>query len=292
VYSKVRLDEVFEARMAIEETVAELASRRVTETDIIQLRDLAAAELAGDARDLRVLHAQLGAMSGNPALEVFVDILNQASNLYLAGPSEVRGAVRNESAAAHAAIVRAVVAGKPDLARHRMRRHLRAEAEFLRRRRSSHQLLGARLRGTITPVGAKRAEATARDILADVVAKGWPVGAQMGSEAELMERHGVSRAVLREAVRLLEHHRIAAMRRGPGGGLFVTEPGVDAITDAVANYQERKGIEAGQLAEMRVGVELAAIELVVDRLDEDGVARLEDALIAHQPSDIVKLQRS
>ena len=49
-------------------------------------------------------------------------------------------------------------------------------------------------------------------------------GDLVGTEPELIEREGVSRALLREAVRLLEHHHIARMRRGPGGGLFVMAP--------------------------------------------------------------------
>ena len=57
-----------------------------------------------------------------------------------------------------------------------------------------------------------------------------------------MERYDVSRAVLREAVRVLEHHQVARMRRGPGGGLFVAEPGVEAVTEAVALQIDRLGI--------------------------------------------------
>lgn len=82
--------------------------------------------------------------------------------------------------------------------------------------------------------GDKRAEAVARSILYAVVAEQLPAGTLLGSEAELMAEHDVSRAVLREAVRLLEHHRVAVMRRGPGGGLFVAEPSVDAVIDVVA----------------------------------------------------------
>ena len=35
----------------------------------------------------------------------------------------------------------------------------------------------------------------------EVIATGWPVGASLGSEAALQQRYGVSRSVLREAVR-------------------------------------------------------------------------------------------
>ena len=97
----------------------------------------------------------------------------------------------------------------------------------------------------------KRAEATARRILRDVVAAGWPVGTLLGSEADLMARYGVSRPVLREAVRLLEHHRIARMRRGPGGGLFVVEPGLAAAAGALALVAGRRGVAPGDAGAAR-----------------------------------------
>src|SRR6202008_2145866 len=71
---------------------------------------------------------------------------------------------------------------------------------------------------------AKRAAKVADLIVEDVMASGWPVGEVLGSEAELLERYQVSRAVFREAVRLVEHQQVATMRRGPGGGLVVIEP--------------------------------------------------------------------
>ena len=76
---------------------------------------------------------------------------------------------------------------------------------------------------------AKLAGRAAEQIVNDVVELGWPVGEVLGSETELLERYGVSRAVLREAIRLIEHQRVARMRRGTGGGLVIDEPDVDAV---------------------------------------------------------------
>src|SRR3546814_12462353 len=97
-----------------------------------------------------------------------------------------------------------------------------------------------------------------------------------------MERYGVSRAVLREAVRVLEHHQVAKMRRGPGGGLFVSEPGVAATTEAVALHLHRLAITPAQLFEVRTAVELAVLERGVERLEDDDVAELARALEAEQ----------
>ncbi len=93
-----------------------------------------------------------------------------------------------------------------------------------------------------------------------------------------MARYDVSRAVLREAVRVLEHHQVARMRRGPGGGLFVVEPGIEAVVDAVAIQVARQGIEPAHLFEVRSAVEMAVLDRVMDTLDDDGAAQLREAL--------------
>jgi DNA-binding FadR family transcriptional regulator len=160
-----------------------------------------------------------------------------------------------------------------------MAKHLRAEAEFIRGRRGARQVLkpAAAIKG---PPGSKRAEAVARELFGEVITGKLAPGHLLGSEGELMERYGVSRAVLREAVRILEHHHIAAMWRGRGGGLFVSAPSVAAVTDVVALYLERHGAEPARLAEVRVGVELATVDLVIERGGADLPEVLQRALAA------------
>jgi DNA-binding FadR family transcriptional regulator len=93
--------------------------------------------------------------------------------------------------------------------------------------------------------------------------------------------------VLREAVRLLEHHSIATMRRGPGGGLFVTEPRLSTVSDTVALYLERRGMGVESLAELRTGVELAALDRVLDKVDDGVRGALDDALDAERSASDV-----
>ncbi len=100
----------------------------------------------------------------------------------------------------------------------------------------------------------------------------------MGTEPELIAREGVSRALLREAVRILEHHHVARMRRGPGGGLFVLAPSAEAVTEVAAIFLARRGMRLDELAEMRTGVEVAITDLAAERIDEAAIAGLHDAL--------------
>jgi DNA-binding FadR family transcriptional regulator len=126
--------------------------------------------------------------------------------------------------------------------------------------------------------GQKLAERVSQQIEADIIDMGWPIGAVVGSEAELVARYDVSRAVLREAIRLVEHHLVAKMRRGPGGGLVVTQPDPSAIVRGMALQMCYRQVTVGSLHEARVTLELTAVELATERLTDDGVAQIQAVL--------------
>lgn len=280
-YANTRVDHVAEARIALEGTVAELATDRLTGGDVEALEDLADREREGGTGDHRELHSLLASITRNPAIEVFVNLLNRLMYLYFPDASRIRRDTVSATHKAHVAIIEAVLARDVDRTRRRMQVHLEAEAEYLRRRLRSRQRLDA---GVLRALDArsKRGEQVARDIFVTVAESGWPVGELLGSEADLMERYDVSRAVLREAVRVLEHHHVAAMRRGPGGGLFVVQPGVESAADALALLLERRGIRPGDLFELRTAVELAIVELAVKRMTDDDVVALRRVLDLEQ----------
>src|SRR5215213_5182633 len=78
----------------------------------------------------------------------------------------------------------------------------------------------------------------ARSIEREIIALGWPVGTVLGSEPELVARFGVSRGVLREAIRLLEKHPVARIQLGRRAGLLVTAATSSSVTTALAIYFE------------------------------------------------------
>jgi DNA-binding FadR family transcriptional regulator len=112
---------------------------------------------------------------------------------------------------------------------------------------------------------AKLAEVVAARIHDDIAARGWQVGSVLGSETDLLARYGISRAVLREAVRLLEYHSVARMRRGPGGGLIVAEPESQASIDTMALFLEYQGVTADDLRIVRDAIELGTVARVTSR---------------------------
>ncbi len=127
--------------------------------------------------------------------------------------------------------------------------------------------------------GMKLAEQTAAKLELAIVEQGWPQGRVLGSEAELLAEYRVSRAVLREAVRLLEHDSVAYMRRGPGGGLVVAEPDAAAVTRAATRYLRHRAARPDQLFAARIAIEVAAAKSAAEHLDERGVEVLREVLV-------------
>jgi DNA-binding FadR family transcriptional regulator len=131
---------------------------------------------------------------------------------------------------------------------------------------------------SLEPSGEKLAARIAGDVERYIVDHDWPVGEVIFSEADLIERYGVSRTIVREAVRLLEQRTIARMRRGPGGGLVVCAPEPDAVTDVAAVYLEYQHVTPAQLFEARVALEVTAAGLAANRITASDVERLRDAV--------------
>lgn len=124
--------------------------------------------------------------------------------------------------------------------------------------------------------GRKLGDLLAEQIEEEIIANGWPVGVVLGSEAELIERYGVSRAVFREAIRIVDHHGVAEMRRGPGGGLVVVEPRAEAAVRTLSLNLEFLDLTSEQINEARLAIELACVRSAVENLDDDGRRRIKE----------------
>ena len=126
----------------------------------------------------------------------------------------------------------------------------------------------------------KKAEIVADQIEQTIVGQRWEPGDLFGSEVELIARYGVSRAVFREAVRLLEHHGLAEMRRGLHGGLFIRQPDPQPVAKAMAVYLDFEKVEPCQLDDARLAIEVFCAERAAARISEDEVAEIRAFLTA------------
>jgi DNA-binding FadR family transcriptional regulator len=278
------IEHLMSARLMIEPLAAALAAERITEVGIDTLRAALADEMSHgpdkDARTRTQLHLTLAELSGNPALHLFVDVLLRLTWRYANDqlthlPDPLHPALTS-SDVAHDAMVRAVVAGDSARARVLAAEHLEMFGDFLIGWRPGNRPALAPIWAVPTPGHThdqKLAEVVAQGLFGEITGGGWAVGSVIGSEAALLDRFGVSRAVLREAVRLLEYHSVARMRRGPGGGLVVAEPDPTASIEAMALYLDYQGTEIDALRTVREVVELACLEQVARKVGEPDVAR-------------------
>lgn len=109
-------------------------------------------------------------------------------------------------------------------------------------------------------------------------AGGWEPGRLIGSESDLCATYGVGTAAVREAARILETRGMAKSRRGPGGGLFVTQPQQSLVTDAARRYLSCAGVDRGDLFEVWLALEQLAIGRLTATIDHVGASRLRDLL--------------
>lgn len=278
-YLGTSLGDLLNARLVLEPLAAALAAERIDEAGIARLRAVLRAEeewQPGLPAPRDEFHIALAEQSDNPVLQVFIDVLMRLTTRYALQSRPESASAATEAVdhlhAHHSEIVAAVTAGDSARAKTLSERHVEAVTAWLQRH---HAGAGRRRRPRRLDVEAPRgklAETLAATIGDDIAAEGWRVGAVFGSEAALLERYGVSRAVLREAVRLLEYHSIAQMRRGPGGGLVIAEPAAQASIDTIALYLQYRNPSREDLRSVRDAIEIDNVAKVVKRRGEAEVA--------------------
>lgn len=137
----------------------------------------------------------------------------------------------------------------------------------------------------------KLGEVIAYAIKRDIAERGWPVGEVLGNQVELMRRYGVSRSTLREAVRQIERHGVARMRRGVNGGLVIQQPARDSVVLSVASYLELAAVSLPELFEAREVIESLMIGVLCERATDTDIRRLRgllDELLAGGTDDMLQ----
>jgi DNA-binding FadR family transcriptional regulator len=288
-YVGTSVEDLLRARLLLEPLAARLAAETVTEDGIDGLRAVVAKERTqidepGWAANDE-FHVLLGRLSGNAVLRLFVEVLTRLTVSYARTSRrlsrEALAAAKAGATARHVEIVNAVIAGDAAAAQTRLTTHLDEVEAWLLANRVRRPAENRRTRpgdpGPDDRRGRKLAEITAGRIHDDIVSDGRQVGEILGLESELLTRYGVSRAVLREAVRILEHHSVARMRRGPSGGLVILAPDPTASIHTMALYLDYQGLSADDLRVVREAIELGCIQAVTTAAP-DAAARLHAAL--------------
>lgn len=274
----VGLDEIIAVRGAVESAVADLAAQRVEPDQLERLHARVVEEEVGlpGGQHLQ-LHTMVAQAAANPAGELFTDMLARLTGLFVPPATAVREGrqAHAEAASAHRHIVEALAGGSSDVARRLMGEHIRALGDWLNKNNRGRRRLDSILEDFDR---GKLGQQLAMRIFGEIIDRDWPVGQLIGSEPELINQFGVSRAVFREAVRLLEFHGVVAMRRGPGGGLFISQPDVRGVVASADAYLEFRRITPAQLIEMRTPIQLLTVDIVARGADDQQIEYLRRVL--------------
>src|SRR5215210_1461657 len=116
----------------------------------------------------------------------------------------------------------------------------------------------------------------ARDIEALILRGDLPRGQRLPTETELGEVLGVSRSVVRDAVRMLVARGLLEVRQGHG--TVVAPPSDEAFSNALLGLLMRSGATMGDVTEARTALETQLAPLIAQNATDEDLRRMEARL--------------
>lgn len=252
---------------------------------VVAHMDAMAAHRRLAADDFIELSGEVVALAGNPVLTLFAAAIGEVAARKLRGTSarvdpllDLDGALRQLQD--YRRLVEAIAAQDEDEALAQI-----GAINTALGRQLQEPATRSRTRPSRVDPNQTLAKRTAVMICDDIENTGWHAGTLLGSEAELIDRYGVSRSVLREALRILEFQGAIATRRGPGGGIFVAQPDSNGIVHAARVVMQFQGVNGSDIWQAREAVEEVCVRLATERLDAQTADGLQRALKLEDRAD-------
>jgi GntR family transcriptional regulator, transcriptional repressor for pyruvate dehydrogenase complex len=126
------------------------------------------------------------------------------------------------------------------------------------------------------PTTAKLAQSIAVQIADNIFSSGMTPGDALPNEAVMLQRLEVSRATLRESLRILETQGIIAMRTGRGGGPIVAHPSRDSLAKMMSVNFRGLGVTFEEILVTRDTIEPALARAAAVRRTDDDVSTLTE----------------
>ncbi|WP_309058843.1 FCD domain-containing protein [Streptomyces sp.] len=123
----------------------------------------------------------------------------------------------------------------------------------------------------------KASDVLAAEVRERILSGEFGEGTALPPERQLVEQTGLSRATVREALRILEVERLVEIRPGRGGGAFVHRPGRESLASTVRLVIRGQRIRLEALHETREAIEPACAALAARRRTERDLADLDAA---------------
>lgn len=136
----------------------------------------------------------------------------------------------------------------------------------------------ARTKVVLQPVDVPKAsDVLARELRERILSGELAEGVALPAERELVKQTQMSRATVREALRILEVQNLIRVRTGRAGGAFVQRPTTKSMANSVSTMIRGQQIKLADLMETREALEPFCAELAArNRTDED-LAELDRA---------------
>lgn len=111
-------------------------------------------------------------------------------------------------------------------------------------------------------------------------------GDRVASEKELVLQFGVSKATLREALRVLEAMALVEIRKGVQGGVFIAEVDMKTTLHSITNFLHFKAVSIHDITMLRYILEPSVAHMAAARLPVDEVHRLEEMIEMGEDSHV------
>jgi DNA-binding FadR family transcriptional regulator len=116
----------------------------------------------------------------------------------------------------------------------------------------------------------------ARQLVEDIVRRRLPQDTPLPSESAMLQEYGVSRASLREALRILEVHGLLTIKSGPRGGPRIAKVDAEDFGKMATFYYQVTQATFAELAEARLSIEPMTARLAALHGTEEHLAALRD----------------
>ncbi|WP_408899792.1 FadR/GntR family transcriptional regulator (plasmid) [Nocardioides sp. R1-1] len=126
----------------------------------------------------------------------------------------------------------------------------------------------------------KTSERIAAALVDDVIREDLGPGDRLPNEAAMVERFGVGRGSLREALRILETHGLISLKSGPGGGPILLAVDPRDVGRTFSLYLSLRHATIAELIETRIFIEPMVARLAASNTDSEARERLANALAA------------
>jgi GntR family transcriptional repressor for pyruvate dehydrogenase complex len=123
----------------------------------------------------------------------------------------------------------------------------------------------------------KASDVLARELRERILSGELAEGVALPAERELVKQTQMSRATVREALRILEVQNLVRVRAGRAGGAFVQRPTTKSMASSVSMLIRGRRIKLADLMETREALEPFCAELAALKRTDDDLALLDAA---------------